>query len=66
MTNKNDKGKRIIELDPELVEFLIVNCEANMTLGLAALQKVSRETAEKLVTNIENFKRIKKAAEEAK
>lgn len=52
----------IIELDAEMVEFLLQNCHSNMTMGLDMLQNKmvrSRDLMERLVDNIEKFKKLK-------
>jgi len=54
-----------IEVSRDLAVFLIANCDINILFALGNLQNVSRETAEKLVSNIENFKALKQATEKA-
>lgn len=48
-----------IELDDEMAAFVEENCDANIAFALNALQSVSRETAEKLVVQLEKFKRLR-------
>ena len=51
----------IVELTKEQATFLLENCDTNIGYGLNFLQSVSRETAEKLVEQMEMFKGIKAA-----
>lgn len=58
----------IIELDAEMVEFLLQNCHSNITMGLDMLQNKmvrSRDLMERLVDNIEKFKKLKGIIEAA-
>lgn len=57
----DNKPPVLIELTPEQATFLVENCDSNLAAGLAFLQSVSRQTAEKLVAQMEMFKAIKKA-----
>lgn len=72
----NDRGgighnrqKKTVYLEPDLVEFAIENCEANLRLGMNTLQTVQEgdnlEFARKLVDLIEKFKSLKAAMEKA-
>lgn len=63
----NDSGRRTVHLTDRTLAFALENCDTNIRQGLGFLQTgVSRETAEKLVELLENFKELKKALEEAK
>jgi hypothetical protein len=69
----NDTGRRIVELDDELLSFVLLNCETNLHQMMGYIQMVhdgkatlSRENAEKMVGHIENFKKLKRALEKAR
>lgn len=64
----NNPPYRVVELDKETYEFIIANCDQNITFGLNALQNpaFSRPTLEKLVDVMEKFKAVKKALEAGK
>lgn len=65
--SRNDSGKRIVELTPELLAFALENCDTNVRQGLTLLQSgTNRETSEKLVELVEKFKELKRALEEAR
>lgn len=55
----------IVELPAELAEFLIETCDSNVAFALGFLQTVSRETAEKLVDQLEKYKKIKALIKDA-
>ncbi len=71
--SRNDSGKRVVELDVEILEFAVDNCEVNMNMALGMLQRVhdnkaelSRETGQKIVDMLEKFRSLKKALEDAR
>jgi hypothetical protein len=51
----------VLELDSEIVDFLVENCEANISLALRILdnRSSSRETLEKVVNMTEKFKKLR-------
>lgn len=55
----------LVELTPELAEFLVENCESNMTLSLSFMQLVGRETAERLVEQTEKYKELRRRTKAA-
>lgn len=71
--SRNDTGKRIVELDEGLVRFAIENCESNIRVALGTLQMVhdqqitiNSNKGQGIVQMIEDFRRLKKALEEAR
>jgi hypothetical protein len=51
-----------LELTPEQAEFMLRNCDANITYGLAGLEKSFRDNrrmAEQLISMMEQFKEIR-------
>lgn len=61
------EGMLLVELPAELAEFLLANCEANLTFGLQALPTLtSRDLQEQMVTQIENFKAVRAAIKKAR
>lgn len=59
----------VIELEPELADFLVENCESNIEFALRALQTMgveSRAAAEKLVEMNDKFKRLRDAVRKAR
>lgn len=63
---KHNNPPILVEMTPEMADFVVLNCESNMHFALANLQTVSRPTAEKLVEQIENFRALLKAVEDAR
>lgn len=69
--SRNDDGKRTVTMDAETLAFALENCEINIRMTLTALDpvgdlKLSRETGERLVKLIEDFKKLKTVLEEAR
>lgn len=63
----NNPPFAVIELDEEMAEFIVENCDANQRLGLTLLSSATtRDGAEKLVKMLENFKKLKGLVEKAK
>lgn len=57
----------IVELDDEMVTFILDNCDANQRLGLTLLEGVkTKESAEKIVGFLEKFKKLKGLVEKAR
>lgn len=69
--SRNDDGRRTVTMDVGTLAFALENCEINIRMTLTALDpvsglKFSRETGEKLVKLIEDFKKLKAALEDAR
>lgn len=57
----------LVEMTPDLAEFVEKNCAANIALGLGALQRGQRRAAaEELVDMIERFKALQAAVRKAR
>ena len=57
----------VVELTPELADFLLDNCEANIEFGLKAMSTMeSRDLIEKLIENMEKFKSLRQAVKDAR
>lgn len=57
----------IVELTPELADFVIENCDSNLAMGFNVLQGTqSRDVAERVVVLVEKFKALKAAVERAR
>lgn len=55
-----------VELTPELAQFVKDNCEVNLNFGLQSLQTLtSRDLQKQMVTQLENFKALRKAVLDA-
>ena len=55
-----------VYLTQELKEFLVQNCDSNISVGLQALSGMqSRDLAERMVGLIEKFRALKKAVKES-
>lgn len=48
-----------LELTAEQAKFLLRNCDSNIAFALGSLQTVGRDTAEKMVVVMEQFKEIR-------
>lgn len=67
----NDPPHAVVELDKRLYDFLIHNCEVNIHQTLAMIDpcgpmkdlNLSRETVEKLVNLVEDFRELKTRSE---
>jgi hypothetical protein len=58
----NNPPEVVIHLTREQAEFLLKNCDANLTLSIGLLDGVSdRSIAERIVKVVEAFKTIKEA-----
>lgn len=60
----NRPPRAVLELDEEMFAFLLANAEVNISFGLGALQELnmagcSRETMEKMVHQIDQFKKLR-------
>lgn len=74
MANKlSNNPPVVLELEPDLADFLVENCEANLRMGMNILQNLNavegskdRKFAEKLVDQLEKFRKLRKLVEEAK
>jgi hypothetical protein len=56
---KSNNPPVILELPKELAEFIVTNCDANITFALQFLQQLkSRDLQEQMVANIEKFKQL--------
>lgn len=69
----HNSSKRLIEVDEEILDFIITNCESNMEYTLHILQSqanktlnLSKDTLSKLVNQSEKFKKLRLAALKAK
>ena len=61
MAKSNNPPHVIIELTKEEYDFLIENCESNISLSLSVLNGLkSRSQAQKIVELLEKFKNIRK------
>lgn len=57
----------LVEMSPELAEFVLANCESNLTFGIQALGTLtSRDLQEQMVTQLEHFKALRAAVTKAK
>lgn len=57
----------LVELTPELAEFLLENCESNLAFGIQALPTLtSQDLQEQMVTQLENFKALRAAVKKAR
>jgi aromatic ring-opening dioxygenase LigB subunit len=63
----HNSGKRLVEMDDDMIAFVKEHCEKNMIMSLNIMQNggVSHEMAEELVELTEKYKRLKKAVENA-
>lgn len=60
----NNPPHKVVELDKETYDFIIGNCDSNIAFGFRALEGMqSRDLMEKVVANIEQFKKLKKLLE---
>lgn len=60
MAKKSNQPPVILELSRPLAEFLLNNCDSNLTYSLQILGKLSSRThQEKLVAQMENFKAVR-------
>lgn len=65
MANSNNPPI-LVELTPELAQFVKDNCETNLAFGLQALGTLtSRDLQEQMVQQMENFKALRQAVIEA-
>jgi hypothetical protein len=65
MSNSNNPPEVLISLTKEQAEFLKLNCETNIEFALGMLQNVSEDAARKLIANLEQFKVILEATNNA-
>ena len=65
-TRPLSNGPAPVVLTTEQKEFLVLNCDNNIALGLNALQNMQdRDLIEQMVGLLEQFKGIKKAVQES-
>lgn len=57
--NGNNPPAATLELDQGQAEFLLKNCNVNIALSLSLLQRVERDTAEKIIAQTEQFKALR-------
>lgn len=66
----NNPPHVVIELDEEMAQFVLDNCEANQRIGIGILENMmkteNRKGAEKIVDMIEKFKKLKSLMEKAR
>lgn len=62
----NNPPYKVVELTKEQYEFLLDNCDTNISMGLEALPAMqSNESIQRIVDLIEQFKSVKKALKDA-
>lgn len=61
----NNPPDVIVYLTAEQAQFIIENADTNIAFALGTLRTVSRETQEKLVEQIENFRGVRDAVRKA-
>ncbi len=60
----NNPPEVVVHFTRAQAEFVLKNCETNMVFALEAIQKMEqRDTQEKLVALLEEFKAVKQAVE---
>lgn len=67
----HNRGKVVLEMDREMAEFIVENCEANLRMSLSMLQNineakdklgVTRETMSNIVDMNSKFKKLRDIA----
>lgn len=69
----HNSGRRLLELDDELLAFVEENCDSNLRLGLGMLQKIhdgemelAKPMVDRVVWACEMSRKLKRKIEEAK